>query len=115
MTNYFTDLGTLRDELLNFKPLPCCSCGKYICGVDDKVNNFQHQDFVMHFLNGLNESYSQVRIQILMMEPIPSIDKFFRELIFFNHYHYCQTSTDGRGTNRWPSKAFQVAKDGKGL
>ncbi|XP_075664576.1 uncharacterized protein LOC142634167 [Castanea sativa] len=29
------------------------------------------------FLNGLNESYSQVKTQILMMEPIPSIDKAF--------------------------------------
>jgi len=31
----------------------------------------------MQFLNGLNDSYSQVRTQILMMESIPSIDKAF--------------------------------------
>ena len=31
----------------------------------------------MQFLNGLNDSYSQVRTQIFMMESIPSIDKAF--------------------------------------
>ena len=35
----------------------------------------------MQFLNGLNDSYSQVITQILMMEPIPSIDKAFSLVI----------------------------------
>ena len=29
----------------------------------------------MQFLNGLNESYYQVRTQILMMDPVPPIDR----------------------------------------
>ena len=59
------------------RPLPCCSCGKCTCGVNDKIATFQHQDSLMQFLNGLNDSYSQVRTQILMMEPSPSTDKEF--------------------------------------
>ena len=35
----------------------------------------------MQFLNGFNDSYSQVRTQILMMEPSPSIDKAFSLVI----------------------------------
>ncbi|XP_065618325.1 uncharacterized protein LOC136062751 [Quercus suber] len=35
----------------------------------------------MQFLNGLNDAYSQVRTQILMMEPSPSIDKAFSLVI----------------------------------
>ena len=35
----------------------------------------------MQFLNGLNDAYSQVRTQILMMEPTPSIDKAFSLVI----------------------------------
>ena len=35
----------------------------------------------MQFLNGLNDAYSQVRTQILMMEPVPSLDKAFSLVI----------------------------------
>lgn len=38
---------------------------------------FQSQECVMQFLMGLNESYSQIRAQILMMDPLPSISKIF--------------------------------------
>ncbi|XP_030936240.1 uncharacterized protein LOC115961390 [Quercus lobata] len=75
VTGFFTDLQAAWDQLLNFRPLPCCSCGKCTYGVDDKIATFQHQDSLMQFLNGLNDSYSQVRTQILMMEPRISIDK----------------------------------------
>ena len=49
--------------------------------MNDKIIAFQHQDSLMQFLNGLNDSYSQVRTQILMMEPSPSIDKAFSLVI----------------------------------
>ena len=35
----------------------------------------------MQFLNGLNDCYSQVKAQILMMEPVPSVDKTFSLVI----------------------------------
>ena len=38
---------------------------------------FQQQEYVMQFLMGLNESFVQTRSQILMMEPLPPIDKVF--------------------------------------
>ena len=81
VTGFFTDLQAAWDQLLNFRPLPCCSCGKCTFGVNDKITAFQHQDSLMQFLNGLNDSYSQVRTQILMMEPSPSIDKEFSLVI----------------------------------
>ena len=71
-------LGVLSAQ---HRPLPCCSCGKCTCGVNDKIATFQHQDSLMQFLNGLNDSYSQVRTQILMMKPSPSIDKAFSLVI----------------------------------
>ena len=49
--------------------------------MNDKITTLQHQDSLMQFLNGLNDAYSQVRTQILMMEPIPSIDKAFSLVI----------------------------------
>lgn len=79
--NFFIGLQTLWDPLLNFRHLPCRSCGKCTYGVNDKINNFQHQDSIMQFIDGLNNSYSQVRTQILTMEPIPSIDTAFSLVI----------------------------------
>ena len=35
----------------------------------------------MQFLMGLNDSYSQIKGQILLMEPVPSINKFYSLLI----------------------------------
>ena len=63
VTGFFTDLQAVWDQLLNFRPSPCCLCGKCTYGVNDKITTFQHQDSLMQFLNGLNDSYSQVRTQ----------------------------------------------------
>ena len=81
VTSYFTGLQASWDQLLNFRPLPSCSCGKCTCGVNDNINSLQHQDSLMQFLNGLNDAYSQVQTQILMMESTPSIDKAFSLVI----------------------------------
>lgn len=44
-----------------------------IKAVKDHVNI----DYVIKFLKGLNESFSQVKSQILLMKPLPSIDEVF--------------------------------------
>ena len=81
VTTFFTDLQATWDQLLNLRPLPSCSCGKCTCGVNDKITQLYHQDSIMQFLNGLSDCYSQVKTQILMMEPVPSIDKAFSLVI----------------------------------
>ncbi|XP_073041749.1 uncharacterized protein [Primulina eburnea] len=69
---YYTKLRTLWDELKDFHPVSVCNCGS----MKDWVN-YQNQECVMQFLMGLNESYAQIRAQILMMDPIPVISKVF--------------------------------------
>jgi hypothetical protein len=39
--------------------------------------DYQHNEYVMKFLVGLNDSYASVRGQILLMEPLPTINKVF--------------------------------------
>ncbi|KAL5578248.1 hypothetical protein UlMin_019947 [Ulmus minor] len=76
VSSYFTKLKTLWDELSDFRPFPACHCG----GMKDLVD-YQHQDYVLQFLMGLNDSFSQIRAQILMFEPLPSINKIFSLVI----------------------------------
>ncbi|KAL4597753.1 hypothetical protein ACB092_11G011500 [Castanea dentata] len=81
ITSYFTQLNVLWDQLQKFQPFPMCSCGFCTCNLGQKLNDFQHQDLVMQFLLGLNDSYAQVRAQILLMDPLPSINKVYSLLI----------------------------------
>jgi hypothetical protein len=72
VSTYYTRLKSLWDELNNFRSIPDCSCGALKILLDNK----QHE-YVMQFLMGLNDSFSHVRAQILMTEPLPSITKAF--------------------------------------
>ena len=81
VTSFFTNLQASWDQLLNLRPFPSCSCGKCICGVNEKIVHLHHQDSIMQFLNELNDCYSQVKTQILMMELVPSMDKTFSLVI----------------------------------
>ncbi|XP_075643712.1 uncharacterized protein LOC142614951 [Castanea sativa] len=81
ITSYFTQLNVLWDQLQKFQPFPMCSCGFCTCNLGQKLNDLHHQDLVMQFLLGLNDSYAQVRAQILLMDPLPSINKVYSLLI----------------------------------
>lgn len=45
------------------------------------MNSYYRQKYIMTFLMGLNDSYAQVRGQILLMEPLPRINKVFSLII----------------------------------
>ncbi|XP_030963039.1 uncharacterized protein LOC115984209 [Quercus lobata] len=81
ITSYFTQLNVLWDQLQKFRPFPMCSCGFCTSNLGQKFNDLQHQDLVMQFLMGLNDSYAQVRAQILLMDPLPPINKVYSLLI----------------------------------
>ena len=81
IASYFTQLNVLWDQLQKFRPFPMCSCGFCTCNLGQKLNDLQHQDLVMQFLMGLNDSYAQVRAQILLMDPLPPINKVYSLLI----------------------------------
>ena len=72
---YFTKLKALWEELSNFRPF--CSCGKCTCGGVKELAAHYQLEYVMSFLMGLNESFAQVRGQLLLMDPLPVINKVF--------------------------------------
>lgn len=75
---YFTKLKALWEELNNFRPQ--CVCGKCSKGVK-KLESFHQMDYVLIFLMGLNDSFAQVRSQILLLDPLPSINKVFALIV----------------------------------
>ena len=47
VTEYFTNLSILWDELQNYEPLPTCSCEKCVCNVNEKISKIHHKEVVM--------------------------------------------------------------------
>ncbi|KAL5789092.1 hypothetical protein ACOSQ2_003980 [Xanthoceras sorbifolium] len=76
ISTYFTCLKILWDELKDFQPIPVCNCG----GMKNWVDYQQHE-YVMQFLVGLNKSYSAIRAQILMLDPLPNVSKVLNLVI----------------------------------
>jgi len=77
VSSYYTQLKSIWDELSNYRPVPLCSCGRCICGCMKSVMDFRQQEYIYHFLMGLNDSFLNIRGQILLLEPLPPINKVF--------------------------------------
>ena len=68
---YFTKLKTIWEELTNYRPT--CTCHGCTCGGVKKIQDHYHMEYIMSFLMGLSDSYSQVRGSILLMNPLPEV------------------------------------------
>ena len=60
------------DELAIYDPLPDCLCGKLKI-----LHNRYNRDCVIQFLMGLSDAYSNTRDQIMLLNPLPSLNRVF--------------------------------------
>nr|KYP36406.1 Retrovirus-related Pol polyprotein from transposon TNT 1-94 [Cajanus cajan] len=78
ITEFFTKLRVVWDELENFRPDPVCTCTiKCSCKLFSTIAQRKLEDRAMQFLRGLNDQYSNVRSHVLLMDPLPPISKIF--------------------------------------
>jgi len=78
VTTFYSELKILWEELEIYIPIPSCSC-RHQC-VCDAMRNARKNHlmlYAMRFLTGLNENFSMVKSQILLMDPLPSMNKIF--------------------------------------
>ncbi|KAF5460183.1 hypothetical protein F2P56_020070 [Juglans regia] len=69
---YYGKLKSLWDELSIYDPLPVCSCDS------TKVISDRYQrDCVIQFLMGLHDSFTNVRDQLMLIDPLPPVTKVF--------------------------------------
>ncbi|XP_014503203.1 uncharacterized protein LOC106763539 [Vigna radiata var. radiata] len=78
VNQYFTDLKIIWEELESLRPIPNCTC-KIPCSSElSKISlKYREIEHVICFLKGLNDTYNIVRTQILLMEPLPNINRIF--------------------------------------
>ncbi|KAF9687565.1 hypothetical protein SADUNF_Sadunf02G0106600 [Salix dunnii] len=72
ISTYFGHLKTLWDELAIYDPLPDCLCGKLKI-----LHDRYDRDCVIQFLMGLSDAYSNSRDQIMLLDPLPSLNRVF--------------------------------------
>ncbi|WVZ02933.1 hypothetical protein V8G54_023739 [Vigna mungo] len=77
VTDFFTKLRTILDELDNFRPdLTFNYSTKYSYQMASQIAQNKIEDQFMQLLRGLNGQYRNIRSHVLLMEPIPLISKF---------------------------------------
>lgn len=76
IADYHSRLRDLWDEYDSLMPCPSCPCPE-----SKKFGEHCEYQRLLQFLMGLNESYSQPRSQILMMSPIPTLNKAYALLV----------------------------------
>ncbi|KAL0402463.1 UNVERIFIED_CONTAM: hypothetical protein Slati_4276200 [Sesamum latifolium] len=54
-----------------------CSCGRCICDSNKAKTEEIKENQLMQFLMGLSEPYDSIRSQILVLDPLPSVNKAY--------------------------------------
>ncbi|KAL0446094.1 UNVERIFIED_CONTAM: Retrovirus-related Pol polyprotein from transposon RE1 [Sesamum latifolium] len=81
VTTYYTNLKQYWDELICLKPPAMCSYGQCICNSNTAKQEEIEEDHLMQFLMGLSEPYDNIRSQILVLDPLPSVDKAYSMIL----------------------------------
>lgn len=103
----FTKIKTLWDELDSLNPLPVCSCtttNSCACEIAKKCNKMQQNNRVISFLMRLDKIFGQVRSNMLMMTELPTSAQAYRILL------QEETHLDLSATEINDSMAYRVDK-----
>jgi len=64
------------EELELLTPIPNCVCGKPCeCNLSKAFVKQREIEYVICFLKGLNDNYNTIKTQILLLEPLPNMNK----------------------------------------
>lgn len=78
----------------------------YSCGALTDLCKYKEQDKVIKFLKGLNDQYSHVCSQILLIETLPNLDKTFSMVLV--QEHQLALPTPSETSSKTPSITLQT-------
>lgn len=81
IAGYFAKFRAVHDELECILATPRCTCTLCTCTVNAKLDSYEQDVKLSQFLMGLNEFFTGVRGQILMMKPLPSLSQCYSLLL----------------------------------
>ena len=97
IASYFNRAKRLWDEFTAASMSPRCTCCKCECEVNTRLQNYFQDQKLIQFLMGLNESYTQMRGNILMMTPSPSLSQVYSLLIQEERQRQVRSSAQFQG------------------
>ncbi|KAL0414889.1 UNVERIFIED_CONTAM: hypothetical protein Sradi_1690600 [Sesamum radiatum] len=82
IVDYFTKIQMLWDELAQLRPMPECTCGcACACDLAKATAGLVEQRQLIQFVMGLNDKYDNVRSQILVTEPLLSVNRAYSMIL----------------------------------
>ncbi|KAL2249476.1 UNVERIFIED_CONTAM: Retrovirus-related Pol polyprotein from transposon TNT 1-94 [Sesamum indicum] len=99
LTAYLNKMTKLWNELNCLAPPPKCKCGGCSCGINEEVDSLASSTQLMQFLMGLHEVFNNERNQILMLDPLPSVEKAFSMIFSVEQQKAIHTSIDMNSSN----------------
>ncbi|KAL2244201.1 UNVERIFIED_CONTAM: Retrovirus-related Pol polyprotein from transposon RE1 [Sesamum indicum] len=91
LTNYLTKLKKLWNELFCLAPSPKCTCGGCSCGINKAIEEMNTATQLMQFLMGLHESFDKEKSQLLMLDPLPDLERAFSMIFAVEQQRSIQT------------------------
>ncbi|GJT43032.1 retrovirus-related pol polyprotein from transposon TNT 1-94 [Tanacetum coccineum] len=77
IVSYYGKLKVIWDELINYEQFPLCKCGKCVCDIAGKLEKKREEERVHQFFMGLEDkTYGQTRSNLLVMDPLPTLNKW---------------------------------------
>ena len=76
VSEYYTKLKIFWDEYVILRPIARCSCN-FTCSCE----KYRDHDYTLRFLKGLNERFASVKSQIMLLDPLPSVNHVFSLLL----------------------------------
>ncbi|XP_019160869.1 PREDICTED: uncharacterized protein LOC109157415 [Ipomoea nil] len=78
INEYYTKSRTLWEQMNTLRPLPICKWNpRCACGLVDEIRKERETDQVIRFLKGMNEEYSSLKSNVLVLDPLPEVYKIF--------------------------------------
>jgi hypothetical protein len=82
VTEYFSSLKLLWEELEIYLHMPACSCVVRCTCASMRLARANHNLlYIIRFLTSLNDNFAMVKSQILLMDPLPPLNKVFSMVI----------------------------------
>ncbi|PNY09733.1 hypothetical protein L195_g006290 [Trifolium pratense] len=78
---YFGRLSRIWDELVTYVKKPTCKCEGCTCDINKQVTDSRNEDYLHHFLIGLDGNYATIRSNLLSQDPLPNIDQAYQRVV----------------------------------